>query len=372
MLLSGDERDELAAAVRGACERLAPEERVREVAYEVEPAVRGFDAKLWAVLCQQVGVTAITLPEELGGGGYGANALGVVAHELGRTLAPVPFLASAVLATDLLVTAGAPDDRLQPLIEGERTAAAVLTESGGLWGPAAVSITARDASGSWLVDGTARHILHGPAADDLVVIARADGELGLFLVDSADPGVTTAVEDVLDGTRPMAAVTFDGARAQRLQPSGPVDVLVERCVNRALAVMAAEQVGAMERVLEIATEYARTREQFGRPIGSFQAIKHRCADMLVALEMARSSSMAALESLDGGDGEEAWRASMAKAVCSEALRDATHANVQIHGGIGFTWEGSAGLYVRRARTDEVLFGLPGAHWDRLREDAKLF
>ncbi len=130
--------------------------------------------------------------------------------------------------------------------------------------------------------------------------------------------------------------------------------------------LSAEQVGACERVLEIATEYARTREQFGRSIGSFQAIKHKCADMLVDLEWARSASQAALEAVDGDAlAESDWRASMAKAVCSEALRNAAHANVQIHGGIGFTWEDSAHLYLRRARTDEVLFGGPGQHWDRL-------
>jgi len=143
----------------------------------------------------------------------------------------------------------------------------------------------------------------------------------------------------------------------------------------ALAVLSAEQVGACERVLEIATDYARTREQFGRQIGSFQAIKHKCADMLVDLEWARSASQAALEALDDSNaaaaGEADWRASMAKAVCSEALRNAAKANVQIHGGIGFTWEDSAHLYFRRARTDEVVFGTPAQHWDRLSALAKV-
>jgi alkylation response protein AidB-like acyl-CoA dehydrogenase len=141
-------------------------------------------------------------------------------------------------------------------------------------------------------------------------------------------------------------------------------------------VLSAEQVGACERVLEIATAYARTRRQFGRPIGSFQAIKHKCADMLVDLEWARSASLAALEahegSEDGGSSAESdWRASMAKAVCSESLRSAVNANVQIHGGIGFTWEDSAHLYLRRARTDEVVLGAPAQHWDRLAALTKL-
>lgn len=148
-----------------------------------------------------------------------------------------------------------------------------------------------------------------------------------------------------------------------------------RNVDRAISILSAEQVGSHERVLEIATDYARTREQFGRPIGSFQAIKHRCADMLVDLEWSRSASQAALHAVDGLQGATAdelgWRASMAKAVCSEGLRSATHTNTQIHGGIGFTWEDAAHLYLKRARTDEVVFGGPGWYWDRLTVEAKL-
>ena len=174
----------------------------------------------------------------------------------------------------------------------------------------------------------------------------------------------------------MATVTLNSAPAVRLSGDGPIDAVIGRNVDVALAVLSAEQVGACERVLEIATAYARTREQFGRPIGSFQAIKHKCADMLVDLEWARSASQAALQAIDGSDdasaaGELGWRASMAKAVCSEALRDAVSTNVQIHGGIGFTWEDPAHLYLRRARTDEVVLGASGQHWDRLARLTKL-
>ena len=359
-VLSVDERQQLAQSVRAACERLSPEDRVRSVAYDGRQQDRGFDAELWKVLCTQVGVTAIGLPEELGGAGYGASALGVVAHELGRSLAPVPFVASAVLATGLLLETDGADARLSALIEGERTAAAVLTDDGGLWRPENVAVSA---DGDALT-GVARHVLHGAAADDLVVIASAGGELAVYAVDAGAPGVSIVEERVLDGTRPMATVTFTDARATRLPTEAPVSELVSRTVDVAIAVLSAEQVGACERVLEIATDYARTREQFNRPIGSFQAIKHKCADMLLDLEWARSASQAALEAVDDTD-ESAWRASMAKAVCSESLRNAAHANVQIHGGIGFTWEDSAHLYLRRARTDEVLFGKPAEHWDRL-------
>jgi 3-oxochol-4-en-24-oyl-CoA dehydrogenase len=374
--LSSDERRELAQSVRSACERLATENRVRAVAYDDAEGPSGFDAALWDVLCNQVGVAAIALPEHLGGAGYGASALGVVAHELGRALAPVPFVSSTVLATGLLLEFSDNDPdaekRLSGLIEGRRTAAAAVTEDGGLWRRSAVTLIAARSGDTWSIDGTVRHVLGGTAADDLVVTAiSANGEPGLFLLDPTADGVVAEAERVLDGTRPMATVTLSSAPAVRLSDEGPIDGVVEHNVNVALAVLSAEQVGACERVLEIATEYAKTREQFGRPIGSFQAIKHKCADMLIDLEWARSASQAALDALDDSDtgavGEADWRASMGKAVCSEALRSAASTNVQIHGGIGFTWEDSAHLYLRRARTDEVVFGTPAQHWDRLSE-----
>jgi 3-oxochol-4-en-24-oyl-CoA dehydrogenase len=376
--LSAEERQELAQSVRSACERLASEDRVRAVAYGDgggggADGHSGFDTVLWDVLCNQVGVAAIALPEHLGGAGYGASALGVVAHELGRALAPVPFVSSTVLATGLLLdlTEQDPDadKRLKGLIEGRRTAAAALTGDGGLWRPSAVTLRAAHTADGWRVDGAVRHVLGGAAADDLVVVAIAeDGEPAVFLLDPAVDGVVAEAERVLDGTRPMATITLSSAPGLRLSGDGPLGDVVDRNVDIALAVLSAEQVGACERVLEIATDYARTREQFGRRIGSFQAVKHKCADMLVDLEWARSASQAALEALDDAAGSARgadWRASMAKAVCSEALRNAAKANVQIHGGIGFTWEDSAHLYFRRARTDEVVLGSPGQHWDRL-------
>jgi alkylation response protein AidB-like acyl-CoA dehydrogenase len=369
--LSPDESRELAQSVRAACERFAPEERIRAVAYNGGGMGTGFDTDLWKVLCSQVGVAAIGMPEDLGGAGFDATALGVVAHELGRSLAPVPFVASAVLATGLLLDTRESDPnsekRLSGLLEGNRTAAAALTGDGGLWQHDSVRLVARSSTDGWQVDGTVRHVLNGSAANDLVVVATADNQLGLFLVDPTADGVVVEAERVLDGTRPMASITFAGAAALRLTGEQAAGEIIGRNVDLALAVLSAEQVGACERVLEIATDYARTRQQFGRPIGSFQAIKHKCADMLVDLEWARSASHAALESVvgDNAAAERDWRASMAKAVCSESLRSAAHANVQIHGGIGFTWEHTAHLYLRRARTDEVLFGGPGQHWDRL-------
>ncbi len=356
------ERQELAHSVRAACQRLASADRVRAVAFGDQ---RGFDRDFWKVLCSQVGVASIAIPVHLGGAGCGMGELGVVAHELGRVLAPVPFVVSAVLATGLLADTGADSDVLEGLSDGDRTVAAALTGDGGMWSPGAVTLSARRVHGRWSIHGTVRHVLGGSTADHLVVLAISEGELAVFLLDATTAGISVSPEQVLDATRPMGTITFAGAHAEQLKTVGPVEALIERNIARTLAVLSAEQVGACERVLEIATEYACTREQFGRPIGSFQAIKHRCADMLVGLEFARSASQGALRALDDDADDAGWLTSMAKAVCSEAFRDATHANLQIHGGIGYTWEDSAGMYLKRARTDEVLFGGPGQHWDVL-------
>jgi alkylation response protein AidB-like acyl-CoA dehydrogenase len=262
--LSADERQELAQSVRSACERLASEDRVRAVAYgEGGPGGAdghsGFDTVLWDALCNQVGVAAIALPEHLGGAGYGASALGVVAHELGRALAPVPFVSSTVLATGLLLdlTERDPDadKRLTGLIEGRRTAAAALTGDGGLWRRSAVTLSAARTGDDWNIDGTVRHVLGGTAADDLVVVAIADdGEPALFLLDPAVDGVVAEAERVLDHTRAMATITLSSAPALRLSGDGPIGDVVDRNVDMALAVLSAEQVGACERVLEIATD----------------------------------------------------------------------------------------------------------------------
>jgi alkylation response protein AidB-like acyl-CoA dehydrogenase len=378
--LSLEERDELAGSVRAVCERFCTQERVREVAYDRTGRLAGYDQELWQVLCSQIGIAAIALPEHLGGAGYGADALGVVAHELGRVLAPVPLVASTVLATGLLVHFGDSDPdvqaRIDGLLDGKRTAAAAITGDGGRWDRTSITLTAHQAGDSWSIDGVVRHVLNGAAADDLVVVAIHSGEPTVFLLDAAADGIVVEQQDVLDPTRPAATIAFTGVTATLLSTEGPVDHIIEHHLDVALAVLSAEQVGACERVLEIAVDYARDRQQFGRQIGSFQAVKHKCADMLVDLEWSRSASQAALRALDGdaddsASSESSWRASMAKAVCSEALRDSANANIQIHGGIGFTWEHAAHLYLRRARTDEVLFGSPGQHWDRLGAEAKL-
>ena len=376
LALQPDETVDLTHAVRALCERMAGEVRVREVAHaRTESHSRGFDAEMWHVLCGQLDVARIAAPQHLGGAGYGATALGVVAHELGRSLAPVPFLASAVLAVGLVIDcieeggAGAAPLLLEALLAGERTAALVAACDGGFWQPTSPAVEAASRDNGALLTGVAHHVLHGSASDDLVVVAECDGQLGVYWLSADDVGVVRVAEPVLDGTRPMATISFDAAPAVMLANGPTLAELIVRRIDIGIAVLSAEQVGTNERLLELAVDYAGSRSQFGHPIGSFQSIKHRCADMLIDLEWARSASQAALQAVDdlpvGAGAELSWRASMAKAVCSEALRAASHANLQIRGGIGFTWEDCAHLYLKRATTDEVILGGTAVHWDRL-------
>lgn len=371
--LSVADADDLRASVRAVCDRHATPDHVRAAAYGAD----GFDRELWGILCTQIGIAGIGIPESAGGAGYGSAALAVVAGEFGRSLAPVPFFSSAVLAQWLLVESGDDEliaDVLADLMSGERIAAAVISPDGGAWNPTRVPVACTEGA----LDGLATHVLGGPWITDLVVVAEGPAGPAIHHVDVAeavgDGTLEIAHERVLDATRPMITVRFSRTRSRGAEATGPIGGRLDTLVGRALAVLTAEQVGANERVLDMAADYARVREQFGRPIGSFQAIKHRCADMFVDLERSRSASAAAIEAADA-DGpvadELGWRASMAKAVCSESLRSASQNNIQIHGGIGYTWENDAQLYFKRACSDEVILGGIGHHWDTLAAEAKI-
>ena len=362
---------ELAAAVRAVCERHAPEDRVRAIAADGG----GFDAELWKILCEDIGIGAIAVPEQYGGAGYGLDTLRHVAHELGRVLAPVPLL-NAVASTALVIGTG--DQHLittllPQLMSGERVVATILSTTGRADGEQLKAVHGRD---GWRVSGCASYVVGGAAADDLLLSAETDSGPALFHIvvrseANPDEGLEVAPRNVLDKTRPIATVTFDDVLADPVAVEGELEALIADVVDRTIAIHSAEQVGACERVLEMACDYARTRTQFGRPIGSFQAVKHKCADMLVDLEWARSASEAAVRAVDTNSDERHLLSSIAHAVCSTSLVSTAQSNIQIHGGIGFTWEESAHLYFKRARTDEVFFGGVGAHWDAIAADRRV-
>lgn len=349
---------DLRSTVREVCTDAGGPEAVRRLAADGP----GVDLALWDVLARQIGLAGIGLPEEVGGiGGLAETA--AICEELGRALLPVPFLTSTVLAGQVLAAAGpAAHEALARTAEGEITAAAV-TGPAGTWDERTVALRA-DPSGR--VSGVAPAVPDGAAAALLVVAATTSEGVDLFLVEADQPAVQVVRRETLDLSRGAATVTLTDAAATRLTTGGTAGSVVPPALEVAAVALAAEQLGGAEACLERTVEYVRDRWQFGRPIGSFQAVKHTLADLLVLVETCRSAVVRAVE-VEGSPEQLAEAASVAQVWCSEAYRTVTAETVQLHGGIGFTWEHDAHLYFRRARADAVLLGGAAYHRERLAE-----
>ncbi|SFW84979.1 acyl-CoA dehydrogenase family protein [Amycolatopsis australiensis] len=304
----------------------------------------GYDDKLWSTLCEQIGVAALAIPEHYGGAGAGLAEACVVLQELGRTLTPAPMLGSAVLCGEALLRTGNDEacERLLPGIAAGTTLAALA------WSDADFSpgLTASPAG----LDGRAHYVLDGDLADVLLAVARTADGAGLFEVPL--DGVRRERVTTLDPTRRLAVVDFAATPARRLDTGG-FALQLRRLLDTAVVAVAAEQVGAAARALELTVGYTKQRRQFGRPIGSFQALKHRMADVHVHVEAARSALYAAIVD---GDPEAVMTA---KVVCGEAFSHAAAEMIQLHGGIAITWEHDAHLYFKRAHGTALLFGDPG-------------
>ncbi|TDP39426.1 acyl-CoA dehydrogenase family protein [Nocardia ignorata] len=302
----------------------------------------GYDPKLWQLLCEQVGVAALAVPEQWGGVGASLVESLMVVGELGRVLSGVPMLGSAVLGVQAVLLTGDEQacERLLPgLAEGSRTAALCWADAQG-WDDYGV----RAEGGS--LSGTAHYVLHGAQADVLLVLT-ADG---LFETSPTAAGVTVTPTPGLDHTRALASITFTETPATRLGDPGT------RLRDIAWAALAAEQVGAARRCLEMTVEYTSARVQFGRPIGSFQALKHRMADMYVLVESAESAALLAAQSLAAGSDSAAEDVWVARTYCTEAFSTVAAETIQLHGGIAITWEHDAHLYFKRAHATTELFG----------------
>ncbi|AOW93534.1 acyl-CoA dehydrogenase [Rhodococcus sp. WMMA185] len=349
MTFDNEERAALRSSVRDLLSKRSDSGAVRR-AMTTE---HGYDEALWGTLCEQIGVAALAIPEKYDGVGASLLETHVVQEELGRTLTPSPMLGSAVLAAQALVLSG--DDeacaRLLPGVAAGSVAALCWAEPAGWSG---FGVSAADGT----LSGTASYVLGGDVADVLLVLTSE----GLFEVDPAAEGVSRRRVPTMDPTRALSEVRFDNASARKL--ASPTD-LVERLRAVALIALSAEQVGAASAALEQTVEYAKSRKQFGRAIGSFQAIKHRMADMYALVETARSMSYAAALS---GTHEDAV---IAKVYCSEAFETVAAEAIQLHGGIAITWEHDAQLYFKRAHSTAQLFGQPREFLPRLAELAGL-
>ena len=348
------EQEDLRATVRGLLDRhpVGPE------------AGAGAERALWRRLCDQIGVGGLAIPERFGGAGAGPVEVHVVMEELGRSLTPAPMLGSAVLATQALLASGddAACDRLLPgLADGSKIAALAWTTAAGRWDPDEVACRATAANG-WEVTGEAHFVLDGDLAAVLLVPAlMPDGGICLFEVIPAQPGVARVTCTTVDESRRLSVVRLDGAAGVRI--GSRVDL--HRVWTAACIALSAEQVGAAAAALAVTVDYAKVRVQFGRPIGSFQALQHRMAEMHVLVESARSLSYAAAEALRSAGTDVSLRAAAAQAYCSEALQQVTGEMIQLHGAIGMTWEHVAHRFFKRGHGAAFLLGPPAAHIARV-------
>jgi alkylation response protein AidB-like acyl-CoA dehydrogenase len=341
-----DDQEALRDGARDVLDGFASSTQVRAVVN----AGGGWDPALWAALVEQ-GWPGVAVPESLGGLGLGTVEVAVLLEEVGRHVAPAPF-ATTVLALDALIGA-AETDRVEDLLRGDVLA-------GVAWSRQGDAVRAETDGSHWQVSGRPDPVLYAPSAAVAIVVAETQEGPGLFRVD-LDRERPAPAEPAMDRTRQLGWLHFDGMPATCL---GGADA-VAGLLNRGATYAAAEMLGSADRALTMAVEYAKERVQFGRPIGSFQAVKHRCADMLVDVEGMRSSVYWAAWCISADHRDAAVAASTAKIWCSDASKRVMASALQVHGGIGFTWEHDLHLFMKRAQLDQLTFGDASYHRERL-------
>jgi alkylation response protein AidB-like acyl-CoA dehydrogenase len=359
-----DEQEELRRSVRRFLEDKSPESEVRRLMDQSE----GYDPAVWAQMAQQLGLQGLAIPEEYGGSGFTYVELVVVLEEMGRALLCAPYFSTVALAANALLCSGddAAQKRYLPAIaSGETIATLALTEDSGKWNEGGVAMAATRSGDSYLLNGAKNFVIDGHIADLILVAARTDAGVSLFAVAGDADGLTREALRTMDQTRKQAKLEFASTPARLVGVDGQGWPIIAKTLDLAAVAMAAEQVGGAQKVLEMSVDYAKMRVQFGRPIGSFQAIKHKCADMLLEVESAKSAAYYAGWAAAEDNDELPAVASLAKVYCSEAYFHAATENIQIHGGIGFTWEHPAHLYFKRAKTTELYLGDPTYHREQL-------
>jgi alkylation response protein AidB-like acyl-CoA dehydrogenase len=355
------EHEELRRSVHGLLGELAAEDAVRwDMASE-----RGWSAPTWRRLCTELDAAALIVPEEHGGAGFGLVELGVLFREAGHSLLCAPLLSTS-LATLVLLQSGdaaAQAAHLPGIAAGASTATVAAREDGD-WRTAPATTAARAGEG-WTLSGRKTWVLDGPTAGLFLVSAGTPSGPSLFCIEAGTPGLRVEAVETVDATRRVATVELAGAPAALVGEEGGAAEVLGRALDAAVVLLAAEQVGVAEWCLQTATAYAGTRVQFGRPIGSFQAMKHKLATVLLEVEAATSAMMYGLWAADRRADELAEVACIAGATCGETALLAAGENIQVHGGMGATWEHPAHLYLRRATVSRQLFGDPQAHLERL-------
>ena len=363
------EQEELRASVRRFLADRAPLTAVRELMETAD----GLDPVIWRQAGEQLGLQGIAIPEEYGGSGFSFAEQAIVLEELGAALYSGPYLASAVFAATALLASNDEDAKksyLPGIASGEVIATLAFTEEDGSWDPAAIRLAASsgaigNGAGGWQLDGRKSFVLDGHTASLILVVARTAGELSLFAVPGDAPGLTRTALPTLDQTRKLATLDFAAVPAALIGTAGSGFAVLSHTLDVAAIALAAEQLGGAQRALNMAVEYAKVRHQFGRPIGSFQAIKHRCADLLLEVESLRSAVQYAAAAVAENSTEIPVVAALIKAYASDVYFHVAAENIQIHGGIGFTWEHDAHLYFKRAKSSELFLGDASYHREHL-------
>ncbi|MGH9198140.1 MAG: acyl-CoA dehydrogenase family protein [Acidimicrobiia bacterium] len=344
--------------LRTSAKRFLEEKSKSEVVRQLMETDTGFDEGTWKQMAD-LGWVGIHIPEEYGGVGYGFIELSVLLEEMGKKLLCAPFLSSAVLGA-VAVLHGATDEQKKKILpgiaDGTTRATLAFVEDTGRWDAEGIQLKAEKKGSDYVLSGVKSYVVDGHTANLLIVAARTGSGISFFSVDPDADGVTRTRLDTLDWTRKQAKVEFSGTKAELLGKEGEGAAALSKTLDLAAVALSNECIGGAQFCLDQSVDYAKTRIQFGRPIGSFQAIKHKCANVLMEVEMGRSAAYYAAWAAAEDDEELPVVASLAKAYCSEAFFHAAAENIQIHGGIGFTWEHDAHLYFKRAKSNEIYLG----------------
>ena len=364
-----DEQEQFRAAIRRFLQEKSPPTEVRRLM----DTATGYDPEIWRQLSEQLALPGIHIPEQYGGAGFGMVELCIVTEEMGRALLCAPYFSTAVLATNAILNAGTEAQKsslLPALASGVRLAALAVTEPNGQWDPQAIELVATPVAEDFLLEGAKSYVVDGHVADLLVVAGRAPGTAGgeglaLFTVRADASGVERRLLESMDPTRKIARIDFHGAHAELLGNVNDGAKALSRTLDQAAIALANEMIGGAQTLFDSAVSYTKLRVQFGRTIGSFQAIKHKCADMLLEMELAKSAAYYAAQAAAADDPEWPALACLAKAAASEMYLHIAAECIQIHGGIGFTWDHDTHLWFKRAKSSQVFLGQPYYHRELL-------
>ncbi|QQS45708.1 MAG: acyl-CoA/acyl-ACP dehydrogenase [Acidobacteriota bacterium] len=341
--------------------RECPPEKVRDLM----ATGTAFDEALWREMADQ-GWTGLVIPEEFGGLGLTLVDLIAVVEEMGRACLPGPFI-STLWAASLIDRAGTDGQRkqyLDPISSGDLKATVALLEESADWDPDAVQLRAEKDGRDFRLRGRKEFVNDAAVADLIIVVARSGDDLALLPVERGTPGMTITETPAIDATRKLYSIDFDNVvvpASEALANTTRIREALDAATSAAMVALCAEMLGGMEWTLATTVEYARTRHQFDKPIGAYQAVQHQCADMFLMTESARSAIYFAAWALSENDPAARLAVSIAKAYCSDAAREVGNRGVQVHGGIGFTWEHNMQLYYKRAKSSEILFGDANFH-----------